>query len=60
MSAERGLNLPNIGPGKMLPPTLRDIDVIDQWIEEDYALFFDRAAYEKEKDRLSVRQPFKL
>ena len=60
MSAKQGLNLPNIGPGEMLPPTLRDINVIDQWIEEDYALFFDRAVYEREKDRLTVTQPFKL
>ena len=54
------LNLPVIRPGQMLPPTLRTIDEIDQWIQENYELFFDREAYEKEKDRLTVTQPFKL
>jgi hypothetical protein len=42
------------------PPSLRTMDEIDAWIEEDYALFFDRDVYEKEKQLNSVNVPFKL
>jgi hypothetical protein len=54
------LNLPNIGPGVMLPPTPRSLDEIDAWIQEDYELFFDRESYEREKKRMTVPQQFKL
>lgn len=43
-----------------LPPLLRSIDEIDRWIEENYALFFDREIYEKEKRLNSVNVPFVL
>jgi hypothetical protein len=43
-----------------LPPSLRTIDEIDRWIEEDYALFFNREIYEKEKLLNSVNVPFVL
>ncbi len=43
-----------------LPPLLRTMDEIDRWIEEDYALFFNREIYEKEKRLNSVNIPFKL
>ncbi len=43
-----------------LPPSLRTMDEIDQWIEEDYALFFNREIYEKEKRLNSVNVPFRL
>jgi hypothetical protein len=42
------------------PPSLRTMDEIDKWIEEDYALFFDREVYEKEKLLNSVNVPFRL
>ena len=44
----------------MLGPSLRTIDEINEWIEHDYQLFFDREAYEKEKRELSVNIPFRL
>jgi len=43
-----------------LPPSLRSMDEVDQWIEENYRLFFDRPAYEREKRRLTVDKPFVL
>ena len=45
---------------KPLPNTLRSIDEIDEWIEHDYKLFFDREAYEKKKRLYSVNKPFVL
>ncbi len=51
------LNLPRID-GKPLPPSLRSVDEINEWIEQDYALFFNRELYEKEKRRISVNVPF--
>jgi hypothetical protein len=59
MNDKNKLNLPVVGPG-VLPPTLRSIDEIDEWIAQDYELFFDRETYEREKDRMSVPQQFKL
>jgi hypothetical protein len=53
------LNLP-IFTDEPLPPSLRTMDEIDQWIEENYALFFDREIYEKEKRENSVNVPFIL
>ncbi len=43
-----------------LPPRLRSMDEIDQWIEEDFRLFFNREIYEKEKTRNSVKIVFRL
>ena len=31
---------------------------INEWIEQDYKLFFDRKAYEQEKRKHSVNVPF--
>lgn len=59
MAEIEGLNLPVIGPGA-LPPSIRSLDEIDAWIQEDYELFFDREIYEREKDRMSVSQQFSL
>lgn len=56
---ENELNLPVI-TGGMAPPSLRTIDEIDRWIEEDYVSFFNREAYEREKRLLSVNVPFVL
>jgi hypothetical protein len=53
------LKLPVI-ENEPLPPSLRTMDEIDQWIEEDYALFFNREVYEKEKRLNSVNVPFTL
>jgi hypothetical protein len=53
------LNLPVI-KGEPLPPSIRSMDEVDKWIEEDYALFFDREVYENEKRLNSVNVPFKL
>jgi hypothetical protein len=43
-----------------MPPALRTIDEINEWIEHDYKYFFDRAVYEKEERRLSVNKRFVL
>jgi hypothetical protein len=59
MKKENDLNLPVI-KGKQLPPSERTMDEINEWIEEDYALFFNREQYEKEKRRLSVNSKFVL
>ena len=53
------LNLPFF-TGDPLPPSLRSVDEIDQWIEEDYQHFFKREDYEKEKLKNSVNVPFSL
>jgi hypothetical protein len=53
------LNLPSFNT-EPLPPSLRSMDEINSWIEQDYALFFDRELYEKEKKLLSVNVPFIL
>lgn len=44
----------------MLPHSLRSMDEINEWIEQDYLLFFNREAYEREKRALSVNVPFVL
>ena len=44
----------------MLEPSLRSMDEINEWIEHDYQLFFDRKTYEKEKKITSVLIPFTL
>ena len=36
------------------------MDEINEWIEQDYLLFFDREAYEQEKRLYSVNIPFML
>ncbi len=41
-------------------PSVRTLDEIDRLIEEDYALFFDRESYERQKRELSVDRPFVL
>ena len=41
-------------------PSLRTVDEINTWIEQDYALFFDRAVYEEQKKKNSVDSPFLL
>ncbi|MDD5675161.1 MAG: hypothetical protein PHC61_13415 [Chitinivibrionales bacterium] len=43
-----------------LPPTERSVDEINNLIEDDYLLFFDRDAYEKEKKSNSVNIVFSL
>jgi hypothetical protein len=53
------LNLPIIKDDP-LPPSLRSMDEINTWIEQDYKLFFNRELYEKEKRLLSVNVPFVL
>lgn len=53
------LNLPII-ESEPSPPSIRSMDEVDKWIEEDYKLFFDREAYETEKRLNSVNVPFKL
>ncbi len=42
----------------MQPPSVRSMDEINTWIEQDYELFFDRAEYEKRKVLLSVYKRF--
>lgn len=59
MKDAQDLNFPAI-TGKQLPPSERTLDEIDRWIEEIYADFFDREAYDREKARLSVNRPFRL
>jgi hypothetical protein len=56
---ENKLDLP-VFKSEPLPPSLRTIDEIDQWIEHDYLLFFDRKIYDKEKKLFSVNIPFIL
>jgi hypothetical protein len=53
------LNLP-IFTGEHLPPALRSIDEINDWIEENYLDFFDRESYEREKRKLSVNVRFTI
>jgi hypothetical protein len=43
-----------------LEPSLRTVDEINTWIEQDYALFFDRTVYEEQKKKNSVDSPFLL
>ncbi|MBN1129959.1 MAG: hypothetical protein JXA71_13280 [Chitinispirillaceae bacterium] len=45
---------------EMLPPSLRSVDEINSWIEQDYPVMFDRERYQREKRRLSVNKPFFL
>ena len=59
LNMEGDLNLPDFKTGQ-LPPSLRTIDEIDRWIEEDYLLFFDRESYDREKKLCSVNIPFVL
>lgn len=54
------LNLPMIKAGEMADPSEKTMDEIDSWIEEDYKLFFDRKAYDEEKNRCSVEARFVL
>lgn len=53
------LNLP-VFTKNPRPHAVRSIDEINEWIEHDYKLFFNRELYEKEKKRYSVNVPFKL
>jgi hypothetical protein len=53
------LNLP-VFKSEPFPPILRSMDEINEWIEQDYLLFFDREAYEQEKRLYSVNIPFML
>lgn len=56
---ENELILPVI-EGELLPQSLRSVDEINEWIEQDYLLFFDRKIYEREKKLSSVNVPFVL
>jgi hypothetical protein len=44
----------------LLMPSLRSIDEINAWIEQDYPFLFNREIYEKEKRRCSVNARLKL
>lgn len=44
----------------MSPPMVRSMDEINEWIEQDYALFFNRERYELEKKKMSVNTIFIL
>ncbi|MBD3241067.1 MAG: hypothetical protein GF331_10820 [Chitinivibrionales bacterium] len=59
MSVRDELHLP-VYAGDPKGPSVRSLDEIDRFIEEDYALFFDRASYERRKRGLSVNRPFTL
>jgi hypothetical protein len=54
-----GPDLP-VSKKNMEPPSVRSMDEIDRWIEEDYALFFDRAEYDKLKKLYAVPVRFSL
>ncbi len=54
------LMLPSIESNTMAPPSIRSMDEINKWIEEDYELFFDRKAYEMEKRDQPVAALFTL
>ena len=56
---EDELNLPSFA-SEPLPPSLRSMDEVNEWIEQDYKLFFNRELYEKEKRLCSVNLPFVL
>jgi hypothetical protein len=45
---------------KMEDRSPRSLDEVDQWIEHDYMLFFDRIHYKKDKVRLSVYNKFSI
>jgi hypothetical protein len=53
------LNLPLI-KNDQAPPSLRTVDEVNEWIEQDYQIFFNRTVYEEEKKRNSVNVPFVL
>lgn len=59
MKTKPELNFPMIR-GRPLPPSVRSMDEINDWIEQDYPYFFNREAYDKAKKRLSVNIPFVL
>ena len=44
----------------MLSPSIRSLDEINTWIEQDYSLFFDSKLYRQEKYKLSVDKRFIL
>lgn len=44
----------------MQAASVRSMDEIDMWIEQDYELFFDRFEYEKKKLESSVCKRFSL
>ena len=56
---ENELNLP-LMKSDPAPPSLRTVDEVNEWIEQDYRLFFNRAVYEEEKRLNSVNVPFVL
>jgi len=56
---ENDLHLPVIEK-EPEPHPLRSIDEINEWIEHDYRLFFNRKVYEKEKKKNSVNSIFHL
>jgi hypothetical protein len=51
------INLP-VFDKPMQPASVRSLDEINNWIEQDYKLFFNRAEYEKNKLKCSVQKPF--
>lgn len=59
MKEENDLNLPIIS-GALKPVSIRSVDEIVGWIDENYELFFDRDVYEKQKARFSVNNKFVL
>ncbi len=59
MKKEKDLHLPSVDH-EPLEPSIRTVDEINTWIEQDYPRFFDRAAYEAEKRMNSVDSPFVL
>ena len=59
MKKNKNLVLPFLTKAKT-PHSIRAVDEINEWIEHDYKLFFNRKIYEKEKKKLSVTTLFKL
>lgn len=56
---ENELNLPLV-KSEPAPPSVRAVDEVNKWIEQDYRLFFNRAVYEEDKRLNSVNVPFVL
>ena len=59
MKKENEINFPMI-ESELLNSSLRSIDEVNEWIEHDYQIFFNRSFYEREKRLNSVNIRFKL
>jgi hypothetical protein len=59
MKSSDRLKLPSLDR-EPAPPSAQTLDQIDQWIEQDHDLFFDRESYQRSKLLLSVEQEFVL